>query len=324
MEKHVHHFEIPKKDGTRRKLIAPDDKLKWIQRSIVWKILMHYHPTENAHGFVRERSIVTNGRIHVKPKSMGHIDIKNFFDTINEKHLQNCLFGNKHICGMCQNYGKMIDGQCSPSIYHNRTKVYKHKCEELKAVFIPGYCEKKEYSSLFTRLIKLCTLNGTTVQGFPTSPYIANIVLRGLDLKLQKIAVENGCAYTRYADDLTFSSKTHTADELEKVFKDVTYRTLWGFGFEAKKEKTWWKDKGRFKVCGVVVNEKTNIMRRTIRKFRAKVHHAIVKHKDRTTKSHIRRLKGWASYLMSVNPSQGHRYMQQLSVFEKMKWPEAA
>jgi hypothetical protein len=255
---------------------------------------------------------------------MGHVDIKDFFDTINENHLSNCMFGNKLVCKHCKHYETMLRGKCNPSLYKNRTKNYDHKCEELKAVFIPDYCEKKGYDSLFARVIKLCTYKGHAVQGFPTSPYIANIVLRGFDLKLQAVATEKGCTYTRYADDLTFSSKTHTADELKAIFKDVAYRTLWAFGFAPKVEKTWWRDKGRFKICGVVVNVKTNIMRRVVRKFRAKVHHAIVMHKDRTTKGHIRKLKGWASYLMSVNSDQGKKYMEMLTTFEKSRWPEAA
>ena len=242
MEKHVRHFEIPKRTGGKRKLIAPDEQLKWIQRRLVWLIFLHYKPEHNAHGFVKDRSIVTNAVNHVAPMSMGHVDIKDFFDTINEGHLKNCLFGNKHMCRYCKNYEGMLNGKCNPSIYKNKIKDYEHKCEELKAVFIPNYCEKKGYDSLFTRVIKLCTYNNAAVQGFPTSPYVANIVLRGFDKKIQAVAEANECVYSRYADDLTFSSKKHTADELAKIFKDVSYRTLWAFGFKAKKEKTWWKD----------------------------------------------------------------------------------
>jgi RNA-directed DNA polymerase len=324
MDDHVKHIEIPKKDGSKRKILAPDDSLKWIQKRLNWLIFLRYKPSANAQGFVKSKSIVSNAKVHVKPKSLGHVDIKNFFDTINEKHISNCIFGNKNICRLCNHYTDMMAGKCSPSIYKNKTANYPHKCEEMKAVFIPDYCERKEYDSLFKRIIKLCTYKNSAAQGFPTSPYIANIVLRGFDLKMQKIAEENGCQYTRYADDLTFSSKTHTKEELQKLFKDPAYRTLWGFGFEANKAKTYWKDRGRFKVCGVVVNEKTNIMRRTIRTFRAKVHHAIVKHAERTTRGHIRKLKGWASYLMSVNLTQGQKYMKMLTDFEATKWRKAA
>ena len=323
-DQYVRHIEIPKKDGSKRKILAPAKHLKYMQKRINWGILMRYRPSECAHGFVKKRGIVTNATLHVKPKSVGHIDIKNFFDTITVDHLKNCLFGNKNICRFCKNYEGMLSGQCNPSIYKNRTTKFPHGCEELKAVFIPEYCEKTGYQSLFTRIIELCTYKGHTAQGFPTSPYLANIVLKGFDKKMVELANENSCVYSRYADDLTFSSKELTKDELRELFKNKAYRLLWAFGFTANKKKTHWKDVGRFKVCGVVINEKLNIMRKTVRIFRAKVHHAVVKHATQTTKAHIRKLKGWASYLMSVNRDKGKKYMNQLLEFEREKWPAEA
>ena len=183
------------------------------------------------------------------------------------------------------------------------------------------YCEKTGYQSLFQRIIQLCTYKECTAQGFPTSPYLANIVLKGFDNRMVEIASESNTVYSRYADDLTFSSKALDKEGLKGLFKQKAYRLLWAFGFAPNKKKTYWKDVGRFKICGVVVNEKMNLMRRVVRLFRAKVHHAIVKHKERTTKAHIRKLKGWASYLMSINKSKGQKYMEELKSFENEKWP---
>lgn len=322
MDSHVRTFQIPKKTGGMRQLIAPDDQLKWIQRRLVWLIFARYHPSDNAHGFVKERSIISNAIPHVEPKSIGHIDIKNFFDTINENHVKNSLFGNCHICKHCCHYDKYLKGECHPSIYHNKNHKFVHRCEELKAMFVPDYCSKKGYDSLFARVIKLCTYKNAAVQGFPTSPYIANMVLSGFDKKIQKIAEDNNCTYTRYADDVTISSKDVDKHRLREIFKNPIYRTLWAFGFSAKKEKTWWKENGRFRVCGVVVNKKLNLSRYEIRLFRAKVHRATVVATSRTTKKLIRALKGWCSYLMSINKIQGDKYMNKLVEFEKSKWPK--
>lgn len=46
------------------------------------------------------------------------------------------------------------------------------------------------------------------VQGAPTSPGICNALLRRLDHRLGGLARKLGFAYTRYADDLTFSADT--------------------------------------------------------------------------------------------------------------------
>ncbi len=42
--------------------------------------------------------------------------------------------------------------------------------------------------------------------GFPTSPLISNIVFRKLDLQIQKLCAQENIIYTRYADDMLFSS----------------------------------------------------------------------------------------------------------------------
>lgn len=54
-------------------------------------------------------------------------------------------------------------------------------------------------------LAALCCNNGRLVQGASTSPYLTNILLRGLDERLLQLSLRHGLSYTRYADDLTFS-----------------------------------------------------------------------------------------------------------------------
>jgi len=318
---HIKKIAIPKKDGSLRHIISPDRELKAILKNIYWKFLKKYKAHEAAHGFVSKRGISTNADIHVGANSVGKIDIKNFFDSISTNHLKNCLFGNKQVCRLCSNYEKMLDGSCHPSLYKNKEQNFTHKCEEIKAVFIPDYCKETGYESLFLRIIELCTINGFTVQGYPTSPIISNIVLKGFDKKITEHCKENGINYTRYADDLAFSSKTHTKDELKDITKVKAYRLLWAYNFEPNRKKTIYKSKfGRLKICGVVVNIRKNVQRKLVRLFRAKVHHATVMFPDRTTKTRIRQLKGWASFLMSINPDKGNHYMGKLLSFESAKF----
>ncbi len=56
-------------------------------------------------------------------------------------------------------------------------------------------------------LASLCCKNGSLVQGASTSPYLTNILLRGLDHRLYNLAQSYNMEYTRYADDLTFSGE---------------------------------------------------------------------------------------------------------------------
>ena len=50
-----------------------------------------------------------------------------------------------------------------------------------------------------------CHANGLP-QGAPCSPVISNLIGHVLDIRLCRIAAANGCTYSRYADDLTFST----------------------------------------------------------------------------------------------------------------------
>ena len=320
-ESHINRITIPKKDGSPRHVVAPGRDLKYVQKSLYWKFFRRYKPHEAAHGFVAKRGISTNADWHVGAMSLGKIDIKNFFDSISEDHLKNCLFGNKHICRYCKHYERMLDGLCDPSLYKNKTTDFKFKCDEIKAVYIPNYCEEVGYDSLFKRVIELCTYNGYTAQGFPTSPVLANIVLRGFDQTMEAYCYDNQVTYTRYADDLAFSSMKHTKEELRKIVMQKVYRQLYGYGFEANKKKTIFKSRtGRLKICGVVCNEKKNVQRSVVHKFRSKVHHACVKFADKTTKTRIRQLKGYASFLMSINAEKGRLYMDKLLAFESQNF----
>jgi retron-type reverse transcriptase len=317
-EKHVTRIAIPKKDGSKRIILSPDSDLKYLQKMVYWKILKRYRPSVAAHGFVTRRSIVTNARPHVGSLSVGKLDIKSFFDSISVDHLKNCLFGNKNICRQCKYYERMLQGRCNPSLYHNKLTNFEFKCEEIKAVYIPRYCSETGYQSLLTRVIEICTYDGFTAQGFPTSPALANIVMRGFDEAMLKHCSEHGVIYTRYADDLAFSSKTLTKQQLKDIIYKKVIRLLWAFKFKPNYKKIVWKSKSaRMRVCGVVVNVKTSVQKSDVHRFRAEVHRATVKEPEKTTKSMMRKMKGWASFLMSIDHDKGSKYMEKLVKFEK-------
>ena len=322
-ESHLHRFEVPKRDGGVRQILAPDPQLKYIQKALYYKFLKKYAYSDAANGFIPKRGIVTNAIPHVGAKSMGKIDIAKFFDSISTDHLKNCIFGNKNVCRFCCNYQRMLEGKCNPSLYANKKQKFQFRCEEMKAVLAPDYCKETGYQSLFTRVIDACTYNGFTAQGFPTSPMLANIVMMGFDKTMIKHCGDEGITYTRYADDLAFSSKILTSSELMDKTKKKAYSLLWAYNFKAKREKTRYRNHTtRLKVCGIVVNQKVSIQKSDVKEFRATVHHAIHKFPERTTRTRLKELKGWASFLMSADETKGKRYMAQLTSFENRKFPK--
>lgn len=72
-------------------------------------------------------------------------------------------------------------------------------------------------------LSRLITRNDSLPLGYPTSPLFSNIVMNDVDHRLQKLAVHVGATYTRYADDLTFSSdaRVPTIAEVADVLRAI-------------------------------------------------------------------------------------------------------
>jgi RNA-directed DNA polymerase len=75
-------FSIPKKSGEERKICAPSKQLKLVQKKIALILELFYTPNENCHGFVKERSIVSNAEIHTNKTYVLNIDLEDFFPSI--------------------------------------------------------------------------------------------------------------------------------------------------------------------------------------------------------------------------------------------------
>jgi retron-type reverse transcriptase/DNA-binding CsgD family transcriptional regulator len=118
-------------------------------------------------------------------------------------------------------------------------------------------------------LSELCCLDGHVPQGAPTSPAIANLVLQELDIELSTIAERAGHRYSRYADDLTFSSQSW----IEREFLNLVEKAVQVAGFKLKPEKTRLSgSEGRMEVTGVVINEKPQPTRVWRKRARATIH----------------------------------------------------
>jgi retron-type reverse transcriptase len=87
--------------------------------------------------------------------------------------------------------------------------------------------------SVSDMLSEICCLDDCVPQGAPTSPAIANLVLREMDEKLSKFAQDYSHKYSRYADDLTFSSQ----DRIDNGFFSKIKSAVKNAGFELKNEK---------------------------------------------------------------------------------------
>jgi len=164
------------------------------------------------------------------------------------------------------------------------------------------------YSSIVSSILtKLIMLNGALAQGAPTSPHVSNLVLFDFDSTIQKFSFENKFMYTRYADDLTFSSSNLNPDLIISfVEKELLHLNL---KLNGKKTHLMPSSK-RQVVTGVVVNEKIQAKRdyrmlirqemHFIKKFGLASH---IKKKKIKNKNYLKHLIGKINYSLFLNPN---------------------
>jgi retron-type reverse transcriptase len=118
-------------------------------------------------------------------------------------------------------------------------------------------------------LANLCTVDGFLPQGAPTSPAISNMVCGKLDRRFAGLKEKLKFRYSRYADDLVFSSDDDRLPNLIPFFKQVLREE----GFAVNQGKIRIMRQGqKQKVTGIVVNQKTSVDREHVRRLRAAVH----------------------------------------------------
>lgn len=80
-------FFIPRRNGGKRKIDGPSRTLKYIQRIIHESLTRIYGPHPAVHGFVPNKSIVTNAKRHLGRQYVLNIDLADFFPSITRKRI---------------------------------------------------------------------------------------------------------------------------------------------------------------------------------------------------------------------------------------------
>jgi len=127
-------------------------------------------------------------------------------------------------------------------------------------------------------LTGIVTYNNHLPQGSPTSPVLANMICLKLDKALMRLSQENGWRYSRYADDITFSTNKLTDDLASVSGTGVVVgkriiNILKKNGFALNEKKTRLAIPGQSKwVTGVKVNKERNLSRKYIKRIRCMLH----------------------------------------------------
>ena len=239
VDKRYRSFKIPKKNGKQRIISAPVKGLKSMLKAlnIVFECL--YTPSVAAMGFTMGRSIVDNASIHVGMNYVLNLDLKDFFPSISQARVWARL-------------------QLEPFSF---SKEIANIAAGLCCMPVEDKTEGKKWKK-----------KGVLPQGAPTSPLLTNAVCDKLDRRLLGLAKRFNVKYSRYADDLTFSSM-HSVYANEGDFMKELRRIIEDQNFTINEEKTRLQKRGaRQEVTGVIVCEKPNVTRSYIRDVRMLLH----------------------------------------------------
>jgi len=279
------HYKLEKKKGGTRDIYEPDLALKKIQKSLNYFLQAYYlwiKPAE-VHGFVINPTYLETSS-NIVENAKAHVGKK----VVLNMDLENFF----------------------PSI----------KAYQIKELFTSPIFQFDE--QIATALTLLTTYKGSLPIGAPTSPVISNFICYQFDQEIIDYATKNQLAYSRYADDLTFSSNTEiTKNNLAEISALIVKH---GFILNEKKLRIRSSNKKQT-VTGLVVNEKVNVDRVLMKKVRAMLHDleqsgvdlaASRHHKFRTdysasqTDSFIRRLEGYINFIGQVRGKEDLVYLR--------------
>lgn len=125
----------------------------------------------------------------------------------------------------------------------------------------PDQIKNKEILNVISNIV---TYNRKLPQGAVTSPQISNIIFRRLDIRIRNYCRKFDINYTRYADDILFSSNL---DYLHKEsFYKMIYKILSTLNLKINKSKVI-KSKKKIILNGYVISEKIHLSRKKLCKI---------------------------------------------------------
>lgn len=228
-------FRIAKKNGGERIINAPVKGLRSILRVVNFVLQAVNEPHPAATGFVLDRSIVDNAKAHVGKHYVYNLDIKDFFHSFDRNRV------------------KM-------GFMRKPFNLNKDKNKEELAFFLSCLCTHPfEIEGEIKTVLP---------QGSPTSPTITNILCQDLDRRLNGLAKNFNLSFTRYADDITFSSshniykEVEFQKELQRIIQEDQQLII-------NPTKTRLQKNGfRQEATGLIVNEKVNVRRKYVKQLR--------------------------------------------------------
>lgn len=274
-----------KKNKKKRIVYVPDERLRFVQKYIVKNYLKDISINSCAKGFVQKESFISNATLHIGASVILNIDLKDFFYYIGYNRVYYIFFS---ILNFSEEHSKIFTCLCTKSLPTQQTSI-----KSPNAKYIP--------------------------LGAITSPIISNIIMKRLDNRITKLCKKLDILYSRYVDDLTFSTKD---ESISFNFTNLLQKIIIEEGFRINTKKTRYMSKNsRKEVTGLVIHsngidvKKEYIMKIQqdfyyIKKFGINSHCEKIKmSKD----SYLTQLYGKILFVKSVNQSLGESLELQIN-----------
>ncbi len=280
-------FKIPKRDGNFRTINAPDAELKELIYSIMDTCpLFKCRASRFAHGFTKNRSIVTCMSPHIRKKYLLKFDIKDCFSSIGFTDINSMCMRHK---GIMNRLG--VDTKCCVECIGLISQEMLNRINGLSFDFDNKVHNISMSAGQYVRImgnvcpsIFMLTVDKTTnklvndsslvnylvlPQGAPSSPHLCNLFMRKFDRFVAKGIFKMDVDYTRYADELIFSSDS---DKIRNLFKIVPsmLATACGKNVVINEDKTvFFENVPGKRVFGLVVDKEVRLSKRERHNLRA-------------------------------------------------------
>ena len=175
---------------------------------------------QSAHGFVKSRNIKTNVLEHF------FYLYENMSYEVSEEEMDciKAINPNSEITINYINFKKNAKGQLKAklvkdnNIYAFNVDLENFFCS-YNTGYIMAYFTKIANRNVARKIVKMVTKQGKMVQGSILSPMLTNLFMYRFDKETRVFASRNGLKYTRYADDIMFSSR-------ERIGKKLSFKLL--------------------------------------------------------------------------------------------------
>ena len=268
-------FFIPKKRGGKRAIAQPSKEIKFLQR--VFLSAVHLPTSNFVYSYKQGKNIFQNALLHKGNKYFLMLDFDNFFNSITPR----IFWEQWKLAFPEQNYLNAVDKICLEQLLFWQPSAYK--------------------SDLVLSV------------GAPSSPAISNFCLLSFDNEIHSYCYQRGITFSRYADDLTFS--TNEPNVLYEVLPFVQELLTQKFNgaIRLNPSKTVFTSKKHLcKVTGLIITPEGKIsIGRNNKRY---IKHLTFEYlQGRLEEEDVMKLKGFLSFAKSIEPSFIHSLQKKYS-----------